>query len=445
MKIHRQCTTAVIGALVVTMAHQAGAAGFAVQEKSVAALGRAFAGNSLPGDDASSAFYNPADMVNLEDRTMMQVGVTYVMTDINVEGTYSNSLLPVPISETGSGNSDEDVVIPNFSLVTPISEFMSFGLSINAPFGLATDYGEEWFSRYATTLAELKVIDINPSLSFKISDDFSVGFGLSYQYVEAELNQRIQRSALAASLFSNGTITSGQIPSFISGTDGYSNLEGDDWSWGYNLGLTWSITDNLVTSLAYRSEVHHKLDGDQVTSGYTAGGALAPTLNGSVGGEADLDLPQSVNISTMWTISEKWDVMASAIWTGWSSFEELRVELDNGSVTTEEQNWRNVWAFAIGAAFKMSDTMDLRFGYQYDPTPIGDDDDRSARIPDTDRDFFTVGLGWHLSENMTIDAAYGYLLGESVDMMGETSQGDFDGEVKDSEAHLIGVQFQYKM
>jgi len=406
--------SALVASLCFVGGQEVNAAGFQLMEQSVTGLGRSFAGGSLAADDASAAFYNPADMLLLEKGGHTQVGLVYIDVNAEVEGTHA-------LGGSGKDNAGTDGLVPNFHLVTSINDDMSLGLAINAPFGLATEYDDDWFGRYDTIKSELKTVDINPSIAYKLNDQFYIGGGLSYQYVEAELTQ---------------AIPAGPFP------DGKAKITGDDWSWGFNLGATWLASDDMKVSMTYRSKVDHELEGDREITGFV------PPLdgnNGKVDGNADVELPETFTVNVHQRFNDKWAVMGSWRYTRWSRFEELRVEYDDPTEpdTVEEQNWDNSWAISFGATYEMSQAVTLRGGMSYDNSPVPNDEYRSPRIPDSDRYWFSAGASWHISDSMTLDGGYTYLLGGDEDISREGSSGLLEAEISDSYAHLLGVQFQY--
>ena len=69
------------------------ASGLQITEQSVTGLGRAFAGGSLPNDDVSGAYYNPADMM-LGKGTQAQAGITFIGISMETENSGSSVRLP---------------------------------------------------------------------------------------------------------------------------------------------------------------------------------------------------------------------------------------------------------------------------------------------------------------------------------------------------------------
>ena len=51
----------------------------------------------------------------------------------------------------------------------PINPQWSFGLGINVPFGLKTEYDDGWIGRYQGLKSEIKTINVNPALSWQVT------------------------------------------------------------------------------------------------------------------------------------------------------------------------------------------------------------------------------------------------------------------------------------
>ncbi|MBX2870225.1 MAG: outer membrane protein transport protein [Acidiferrobacterales bacterium] len=409
----------IAGGLIVSANHSY-AAGFQLSEVSVSGLGRAFAGAGVAADDVSDMFANPAGMSLLEGR-QMQLGLSVVDSEASFEGS------GVPF---GGVNDDggETGLVPNLFYVAPISSSLTYGFGLTAPFGLATEYEANWAGRYSALRSELKTIDLSPAISYKVSPTVALGASLSFQYADTELSQ--------ARFLGLG------VP------DGKSTVSGDNWGFGFNLGAVFTPTDTVRIGVGYRSEVDQDVEGDLEVVGPT-GATLA-----SAGAEASVTLPETFYISGAFTASEKIDVLASIRWTGWSSFEELRIKFDNGlpdAVTPE--NWEDTTTVSIGLAYHVSDQLTLRGGYAFDESPVSDEF-RTARIPDADRDWFTLGASYSPSSNLTLDFAYARLEGDeapisetavvagpptSPQIVTSSFAGNYNGG-----ANIFGIQAQFK-
>ncbi|MGA7949465.1 MAG: outer membrane protein transport protein, partial [Thiobacillaceae bacterium] len=155
------------------------ASGFALTEQSAGGLGNAFAGAAASAEDASTIFFNPAGMTRLPNRQV--AGALHLILP---SAKYSDGN---PVTNDG-GDAGSLAAVPNFYYVMALSPTSRFGLGLNAPFGLKTDYDFGWAGQFSALKSDLKTINLNPSLATKLTDQLSVGIGLNIDYAKAELS-----------------------------------------------------------------------------------------------------------------------------------------------------------------------------------------------------------------------------------------------------------------
>ena len=340
------------------------AAGFALAEQSVKGLGNAFAGGAAVAEDATTVFFNPAGMSRL-DGMNITAGLHYIIP--SAKFTTTSATAPLAL---GGGDISNDptgcdggvaAFVPNFFFTAQAGEKWNYGIGINTPFGMSTKYDEDWVGRFHGIESHLMTININPSVSYKVNEKFSLGLGVSAQYLDAELTQE---SVIAA------------------GTSSYTELTGDSWGYGYNFGILYEINNNTRIGASYRSSVFHSIEGD-----------MAIRLTGtSVPITGKITLPSSAQLSAFHSFGDKFDLMADVMWTGWSVFEELTFYTPSGSDTTVE-NWKDNMRYSIGGTFHVNEKLALRTGVAYDQTPIPDET-RTPRIPGADRTWLSLGAGY---------------------------------------------------
>ena len=166
-----------------TLSIQAGAAGFALNESSTAAAGTAYAGRGSNAQDASVMAANPAGIALLEGR-QVTVGGGVVVPDGNFKG--SSNTATTEASEDGFLNT---AIIPFGYFSMPIDEQLSFGFGIYAPFGSSTDYDDDWAGRYLADETDVSMINLQPTVAYKFSDQLSLGLGVFATYAEGELSR----------------------------------------------------------------------------------------------------------------------------------------------------------------------------------------------------------------------------------------------------------------
>jgi long-chain fatty acid transport protein len=397
--------TRVAVAAVVLPSAAALAGAFFHEAQSLKSAGRASAGAPAVAEDASTIFLNPAGLTQLSG-PQVQLGSSVLMPRGEVENRGSTARTPgtggavVPMTGAQTGHPYDPAIMPHAYAALPLAEGRVWlGLGVSAPFGLVTDYQEDWFGRYDSTKSELTTIDVAPTLAMKVTEWASIGAGFDVQYADATLENAVP----------NPIAPGGPTPP----TDGQFRAEGDDWSVGFNVGLLIEPTPRTRIGLQYRSAIEHELDGDARLSG------LAPPLdaqNGTADASAELDLPAMASIGVAHEVTPDLTLLGHVAWYGWDSFDEIRVRFDDGRAdVVEPQNYRDTWAIGLGAEYRLTDAWTLRGGVSYDQTPTRDAV-RNTRVPDGDRYWIAIGASYELSDTIGLDLAYGHRFFEDGDI-----------------------------
>ncbi|AFJ03653.1 Long-chain fatty acid transport protein [Methylophaga frappieri] len=376
-------------------ASQASAAGYALIEQSVTGLGRAFSGSAAVADDASTIFFNPAGMAALEQREMA-LGLNYIAPTVDFDN--ADSSLPDGSALTGADGGDpgENAILPNLYYVHPLGNGWTAGIGITSPFGLVTDYHDNWIGRYHARKSDLKTVNINPSIAFQATEKLALGAGISLQYADIELSQAVDFGA---------AIGQSQM------LDGQAKVLGDDWAWGFNLGLTYQFTPKTRLGLSYRSKIKHDLEGDgkfRIPSGAEPIAAAGGAENGKISGS--VTLPEIVSLALHHQFNSNWAIMADATWTRWSRFDALIIDSPVVALNSEKtQDWDDTMRYGIGIEYTPGNQWQWRAGIAYDETPVPDSTLRTPRIPDQNRKWLAFGATYSYNENIKIDAAYAHL------------------------------------
>ena len=394
------------------------ASGFALNEQSISGMGTSFAGRSSSAEDASTVFGNPAGMARLK-REEVYVGAAVIHAQSDISRASANAG-PATLSGSNDGDMVPSTGVPMGYYVKPLDDKVAFGLGVYVPFGLMTDYERTFQGRYHADKSYVRVITVQPTLSYRFNEQLSVGFGPTFNHIEGELS---------SSLLNPGN------------SDGKVRVKGDDTAVGFNLGVLYEFNPGTRAGITYHSRVKYELEGDTRVSGSGALAAIAGKYDANLG----LTTPESVDMSITHQLSDALTLHAGSTWTRWSRFKEIRVENDSAAlpVIVEEQNWHDAWAHAVGLSYKVSPQWTLRTGIAIDQSPTNNVD-RSPRVPSGDRTIFSVGAGWSPNQDMTIDVAYSYLQEESVDVNQQSStRGDYRARYKNS-AHGLGASLSYR-
>ena len=398
--------------LLVAFSGAASAAAFQLWEQNASGLATAYAGSAAVADNASTVFFNPAGMTQLSG-FQLSVGVAAVKPSFDFSNEGSSGTLDLAGLSGGSGgNAGSLSAVPNAYFSMQLTPNLYLGFGVSAPFGLATEYEDaNWIGRFQAIKSEITTVNYNPSIAYKVSDKVSLGFGVNYQTIDAEMT-----SATPAG--------------------GY-RVKCDDTAWGWNVGALFTLSPAMRVGISYRSAMDYTLEGTRSVGAVTSAAT------------ADIKLPDTFILSVWQQVSDRWEAMGDLSYTNWSTLDQLNVRHATGT-DVEPFNYDDSWRFAWGAAYKATDAVKVKFGIAYDRTPVTDKD-RSARVPDNDRIWFTIGGQYDAGKIGKIDIGYAYLYlkDASVEQNKEfrlpnngpvvatsTLRGSYDNS-----GHVLGVQY----
>lgn len=383
------------------------AAGFQLNEQSVAGMGRSYAGEGIMGDDLSAAWYNPAGMTLLPG-TQLQIGGYDVEMDLSYKG------------ESGAqenGRKRSSPLLHQF-ITHQFNDKLWGGMAIVMPYGLSTSFDPDWEGAERGYDARLLTITLNPSLAWKVSDKLSLGAGFQAQHIDATISMKKN----------------------VMGASAYSRLEATDWAYGWNVGAMWSPSEKLRFGFGYRSQMNHSAHGHVDLSvnkdtqaaltaklkqlsqyspaqlsamlnqtGLSMADAMSVMQTGTVAlsGGASMKSPANANLTFVYEYSPKMRISGSLRWTDWSSLGTLGVTA--GSVPHEQtdvkMNWRDTWFASLGYDLDITPKWTIRGGLAYDRSPIRKAEYRTALVPDANRLWASLGATYRLDEHWQFDLA----------------------------------------
>lgn len=431
-------------AVAAAFASTAHAAGFMLTEQSAGSLGRAYAGAGVDGTDLSGVYYNPATMV-LHKGTAIQMGFVGIGLNLDYVGE----------DGTTANGREKSQAIPHGYIVHQINDKVWFGLGMTVPFGMGTEYDDDWAGSEHGISATILTFDLNPNFAFKLHEKFSVGFGASIQYAQADLKKR--------SAVNMGAVSLGSME---------SEIDADSIAWGWNVGFMWSPTQNFRVGVSYRSQIRHDAEGDLTvknpnydmgvlnTISDGNGDQLADAISGQLGtfdGFATVTAPAWAMASVAWDVNDIVSLYGTFRWTDWSSFDELEIT-SNGSINvslptgapiskdigeTITNKWRDTYLGSLGMDLRLTDWWTLRGGIAYESSPIANPQTRTAIIPDADRWWFAIGSSFKWSDNFQTDISFAHLHGVHERNLYD-SDGNKEGRFRKLDAYLLGAQMVYK-
>jgi len=442
------------------------AAGFAIIEHSAKGMGTAFSGGAAAAEDTSTVWFNPAGMSKIKGTQMDAASHIIVPSSdfsngasvVNPAFTFG-AAVPLP-GATGDIDPGVIALVPNFYYVRELRPNLNFGLGVNAPFGLKTTYDAAWVGRYHALTSSLKTFNVNPGLSYNFRNGLTIGGGVSVQYAEARLTNAIDKAGaclggltpILGPAGAAGTCSSpvvGLPPGAIASgtTDGFIDLDADDTSFGYNVGILYEFSPGTRVGAHWRSKISHKLEGD---ADFTNTEDLAGTFGGGTFSDqtasAKVTMPESLSVSGYHEVNSKLALMADFTWTRWNRFEELVIVFDGGHPTnTTPEGWNNSIRVSGGASYKYNDRWTLRGGLAWDEEPIPSAELRTPRIPGDDRFWVAVGASYSHSDKLSLDVGFAHLFVGDVSINNtEVNTGHVLVGTYDADVNILSGQLRYR-
>ena len=464
----------IIAAALGLMTTGAHASGYRFGSQSVAAQGTADA-SGAEANDASTIFYNPAGMSRLEG-TQISAGATVVVPHSSYTDTGSTRFTG---SRTGgtqaSGYAPDAVAAPSLYATKKLNDQWTVGLGLFVPYGAKLDYGSTWNGRYALTDVLVEAITINPSVSFKLNQHHSFGFGIDAEHMKAELGQAVDvpgtiaalrtpaNAAQGAALIRQITALGGNPALLATAGDGRGENEVKDWGYGFNLGYLFTLDENTRFGLSYRSSISHNMRGSTLwdfsnsTSDRVVNGVLAAASHrANSAALVSLRTPDTLSANVFHQFDSKWAGMADVTWSRHNRLGNLNIEFPGTTEGAEviRQQWKNTVRVAAGGNYAYNENLTLRAGVAFDESPVQNAELRHPALPDSDRMQYSLGMNWKLDARSSIDLAYSYVdfkdaqvnytnlcntLSRTCTGNGETTRGTYKTHLS-----LIGVSYNYK-
>lgn len=394
------------------IASSAYAGGYRVSLQGQKALGMGHTGVAI-SESSEAVFFNPAGLPFLESETEITGGITLL------EGTtkYQNE------TTNTAAETDNPLGTPvSFYYAQKHDQKLSYGFGIYTPYGNGVEWEKDWAGSHLVNEIELKAIYFQPTISYKVSDQYSIGFGPNFVNGSVKFNRNLSTSLVDENgNRSNVTIEDSGVT-----------------AWGYNIGLLAKPSEQLSIGISYRSQV------DMEARGGKADFENIPTTLQSTyydtTFDADLVLPAELTLGMAYRLSPETTLAFDINRTYWGAYDSLDVVFNNGAdPSINPRNYKDSNIYRIGVQHQMNDEITLRGGMYLDKTPVPD----GYYTPETARNdalAFTAGGTYSMSDNMELDLSLLIITFDEFD--GSYDPENFDGSYKTS-ATSIGFGFNY--
>jgi len=369
--------TPFIVASVLLVARVARAGGFHIDEQDARATGRAGAVTANPGN-GSAIYYNPGGVGTLSG-LHVDVGASLVAPSASFKSAV-----------TGAETKADDKVslLPQAYVTYRLSELLAVGLGFNAPFGLSIRWPETSPGRTNVRDIELRSFFIMPVAAINLSrwvPGLAIGAGLDL--VPASV--RLERDILFGSEVANVA------------------LSGTAFGVGARGGIVYRPEglEFLAFGVTYRSPVKLNVDGEV---NFTASPAVRPNLPPDGDAKTSVTLPQRLDFGVAVDFTPEWELELDVNWTGWSTFESLRLELPAGQTSVSEKNWRDTVTIRLGTEATIARMWSGRLGFAWDRTPVPATT-LDFQLPDANRFLLFAGAGASFTRTFRADLGALYI------------------------------------
>lgn len=347
------------------------AGGFQVNTQGQKALGMGGAFTAY-NRDASAAYFNPGAMAMLDSGRYISIGTTLLMPRTRFLSTRTNTVTDM----------EGQQFMPSYLYAAiPVSKKISVGLSVNSPFGLGTKWDDNWEGNAVTQETNLKTFYVQPTVSYRFTNNFSFGAGLVYAYGDVLVRRHIGEF--------NGDV----------------KLTGQASGFGYNAGIFGKVKDEVFFGITYRSGVKFGLDNGKATFTNIPSslGEQFPNQNF----KSELELPSTLSVGFSNRINSKTVLAFEFNLTGWSSYDSLNFNFENATTPDSRagRRYEDAMSFRVGSEYTLNEKFAFRAGAFYDETPVRDEY-ITPDLPDGGRLGLTAGASYRISDRFDIDAAY---------------------------------------
>jgi long-chain fatty acid transport protein len=439
----------IISATLINMmiCYESYASGFQIREQSALGQGSSYAGIAAGIEDSNAIIFNGAS-ATLYDGNVFSMSTSLIDFSGDFDSENASTILGGSIegSETFKHGTS---IVPAISAVYRWNDRVYFGVSMSSPWGLKTDYDDTWVGRYYAIQSELRSINVNPLIAIKVHDKFSYSVGFQAQYLEVEIDNAIDFGTLG-----NLSLIPGAVPANVS-QDGFVNVQGDDWGFGWTAGFLLEPSSNTRIGLSYRSKISHQLKGraDFRLDEFGIGANLTAVSGAFVNTDSNsrIETPELISLGMRHDINKAWSVTTELDFTRWSRLDQLVVQFDNPSQSNNITNlqWDNTWFGSIGIEYRHNDRLQLRTGIAYEEG-ASPNQFRSPRVPDADRYWFSMGASYAINKQVKIHGAYSFLtfddtsLALSASSLPNVIRGNLAGEY-DNQANILALGISIRL
>ena len=360
------------------------AGGFQLNEHGARAmaLGGAFTGVA---NDPSAVYWNGAGISQLSGTNFM-IGTSLIAPSSSFRG------VSPAVNEFRGKNL---IFFPTHFFIThELNEKFSLGFGFTTPFGLGTEWDEDWVGKYLAVETELKTFTANPIVTYTPVENLSISVGFIYSFADVLITRKNPLQPILAS-------------------DAFVHLEGDDMAaFGFTAGIMFKPSKIFSIGASYHSEVNYGFEGTATTVGPEQVASSLP--QGPI--TAELTTPQNIAVGIAVNVTDKIQLSADYQFVGWSSYDKLEVVFTDPEpdiVSSSPRNYEDSYFIRLGASYILNEQVTFMGGAYFDNSPVSTAYVNPS-LPDTDRLGLSFGIRAQIYEKLAFEGSYLFIRGQEL-------------------------------
>jgi long-chain fatty acid transport protein len=419
----RRSSALVIGLTVLSFPAALRAQAFGLNEIGSCALSRGFAVTASPCKDASSIYWNPAATTQLQGWSFLGgVAVIPIKARFVRDTTHKEYESEIPTA-----------IVPHlFATFRPANSKLSYGLGVYVPYGLTSQWSEDFPGRFVAKKASLQTIYVQPNIAYQLTSNWSIGGGPVIGHSKVELQQGIDLSEQVASVVGVDSIRFFRLGIPRHTEFARATLEGSSMAYGAHVGVSGKISDRWMFGARFLTSLWFDYDDADATFTAVPTGLVVAAAGQPLGvpagtpvdnlvapqflaggrlinqtGSTTLAHPAQIQAGFGYTGRKDWLFEADVTWIGWKQFREIVIDFSNATTPdrTLIEDYNHSLSVRLGAEHSMTNGWKLRGGLaaaasaapQETVTPL---------LPEQDRTYAMIGVGRDINAKWSWDAGY---------------------------------------
>lgn len=393
---------------------------FGLNEIGSCALARGFAVTGAVCDDASTIYWNPGAMPSKNG--LSAYGGAAI---IKLDGSFTRD----------TSFRTYEATVPTATVPHGFLNFragrVAYGIGVYVPYGLTSQWGDDFPGRFSAKKASLQSVYIQPNLSYQVTDNWSIGGGPVIGRSTVELIQGLELS---------GTPTSAGGPTFgMLGIPKYTEfgrvrLQGSAVAYGANVGIhgrfnkDWEVGLRGLSQLTFNyanadATFTQSITGLTLAAGNPAGAPGGTPVDALIASQfatggllvnqkvaTRIQHPAQLQLGLGYTGFTNTTLSVDYAYVGWKSFRQLPVDFANGTAIDKvlQEDYNNTSSIRLGAEHRADNGVAFRAGLAA-AASAAPPETVTPLLPEMNRELAMIGGFLPVGGAFGIDAAISHI------------------------------------